>query len=317
MTYSSRKSGSSWRRALFALALTSLGAMAFAQAASATHQVPIGASPARISMVPNYQACTGSSTPPINATHGPPLAVPACHSPVPVSGITKMGGSSIGFTRIVVCPAGTTAAFCLPAGGVMPLPDDRITASIVDVQCGPTASPNCAAPGNDYNPNTSGPDWYTTPGSGTAAPLPACFPTLSSSSDCAAGADLTITPQIPGGIAIPAGALTGTAIRISDHYNCGTGGPTCPADPTGPDFDATSIDIAFPIPMDCLPTVSTSTGSTCGANTTANALVPGAVVPGKKADVQIGQVQITDSGLDALRGTSDDKAFAVQGIVNP
>jgi hypothetical protein len=310
---------SRWRSVLLALSFCALGALIFAASASATHQVPIGASPARGALVPFFKPCTSTTTPPINATHGPPLAVPACHPVVPNSTTVKMGASSIGFIRIVVCPAGTTAAFCLPAGGVMPLPDDRITGSVVDVQCASTGTPSCVAIGDDYNPNGAA-GFYTTPGSGTAAPLPACFPTGTSNTDCVAGTDLSVVPEIAGGVAIPAGAFTGTGARISDHYNCNnTGAPACPASSSGPDYDATTIDVLFPgaIPMDCIPTASTSTGSTCGVNTTANALVPGAVIPGKAQVVQLGQTRIKDSGPNGVRGDGDDQIFAVQGIENP
>ena len=54
-----------------------------------------------------------------------------------------------------------------------------------------------------------------------------------------------------------------------------------------------------------------------GVNTTANALVPGSVINGKKAVVQLGEVQILDSGPDGTRGNSDDERFAVQGIFLP
>jgi hypothetical protein len=77
------------------------------------------------------------------------------------------------------------------------------------------------------------------------------------------------------------------------------------------------VDIQFPVPLDCLTTASASLGSTCGANTTANALVPGSVIAGKKGVVQVGEVQMLDSGPDRSRLTSDDQVFATQGIYLP
>ena len=61
-------------------------------------------------------------------------------------------------------------------------------------------------------------------------------------------------------------------------------------------------------------------GSYCDANTTANALIPGppeVVEAGKGAVVEIGQIQVFDSGPNGIRDGFDDELFAVQGIVMP
>ena len=106
------------------------------------------------------------------------------------------------------------------------------------------------------------------------------------------------------------GELQGNAtIRITDHYNgVATGGGTDPA---------TVVDIPFPVNATCAATASTSIGGTCTANTSANATVPGAVKDGKRATVEIGQIQITDGGPDGLVTTSPNTLFAVQGIFIP
>jgi hypothetical protein len=62
------------------------------------------------------------------------------------------------------------------------------------------------------------------------------------------------------------------------------------------------------------PTVA---GSTCGVNTTANALAPGVVTSGDTAVWQIGQVELRDSGPDGVRGNADDELFATQGVFLP
>jgi len=277
-----------WKKALLAFALSSLGAMAFAQAASATHESPVGASPLRVSMVPAFAPCGGG----INSAHNPPLAFPSCSPPVPISTVARWGPSSIGFARIVVCiPPG--AGFCAPApAGSLPLPDDRVTGNILDVVCS-GVSPGCPGAGAPYNPNGGGP--YTTAGGAASAPTPACLPTTPGApAACLAGQDMTLTATIPGD-------APGTAIRISDHNNS-----------VNP---ATVVDLPFPIPVDCFP--AAPAGSACGTNTTANAVVAGAVVTGTVADVEIGQAQFRDAGLDGVTGNADDSTFAVQGIVNP
>jgi hypothetical protein len=106
------------------------------------------------------------------------------------------------------------------------------------------------------------------------------------------------------------GGLQGNAtIRITDHYNgIAAGGGTDPA---------TVVDIPFPVNASCAATASTAIGSTCTANTSANATVPGSVLDGKRGIVEIGQIQISDGGPDGVVGTSPNTLFSVQGIFIP
>jgi hypothetical protein len=70
--------------------------------------------------------------------------------------------------------------------------------------------------------------------------------------------------------------------------------------------------------MDCLRSPGPiGVGSSCGVNTTANALAPGMVIKGKAADIELGQIQVKDSGPNGRIGDDDDIAFAVMGIFNP
>ena len=106
------------------------------------------------------------------------------------------------------------------------------------------------------------------------------------------------------------GELEGNAqIRITDHYN-NPGG----ADP------ATVVDIPFPVGATCANTANVNRGGTCTVNTTANAVVGGldpAVKDGKRANIEIQQLQVSDGGPDGQRGTGPNKLFAVQGIFIP
>jgi hypothetical protein len=136
-----------------------------------------------------------------------------------------------------------------------------------------------AAPANDYNPNPSGPD-------------------------------MTLVAQIPGP---PSSTTAREMLRLSDHRNIGPG-------PIG--GAGTTVDFDFPIPVDCNDTPP-GIGSTCGVKTSFNAILPGFVrfdptSPNRnRQTIEIGQVQVFDSGQDKVRGTNDDTLFAVQGIWNP
>ena len=106
------------------------------------------------------------------------------------------------------------------------------------------------------------------------------------------------------------GGLQGNAtIRISDHFNAVVAGGGTDA--------ASVVDIPYPIAATCAATAANSIGSTCSANTSANAAVPGAVKDGKRAIVEVGQIQVTDGGPDGIVGTTPNTLFAVQGIFIP
>jgi hypothetical protein len=115
------------------------------------------------------------------------------------------------------------------------------------------------------------------------------------------------------------GTIEGTAIiRITDHNNGNPG-------PGGTDA-ATVTDIPFPIVSltqpgnvpGCVSTANTAIGSTCTTTTTYNTVAPGVVVAGKRANIEIGQVQIYDGGTDGSGSTHNDNTlFEVQGIFIP
>jgi hypothetical protein len=106
------------------------------------------------------------------------------------------------------------------------------------------------------------------------------------------------------------GEMEGNAtIQITDHWNA--------IAPGGGADAATVIAIPFPVPATCTSTAATTIGGTCAANTSANATVPGAVKDGKRAIVEIGQIQVTDGGDDGLSATSPNTLFGVQGIYIP
>jgi hypothetical protein len=108
------------------------------------------------------------------------------------------------------------------------------------------------------------------------------------------------------------GEVQGNAIiRITDHWNAVAPGG-------GPDA-ATVQDIPFPVNATCTATSSPAVGGTCAVSTSANAVVPGVPVKeGKRANVEINQIQITDGGSDGVIGTPTGNTLAfVQGIFIP
>ena len=105
------------------------------------------------------------------------------------------------------------------------------------------------------------------------------------------------------------GEVQGNAqIRITDHFNAPVGIGSNPG---------TVIDLPFPVDANCAATASATIGGTCSANTTANAVVPGAVKVGKRATVEITQLTVFDGGPDGVVGTEPNTVFAKQGIFIP
>jgi hypothetical protein len=91
-------------------------------------------------------------------------------------------------------------------------------------------------------------------------------------------------------------------LRITDKLNSPS--------PGGPGA-ATVQDSSFPVTVPC-------TSSSCSVSTTANALVPGAVLEGKRAIWQLGQVKVYDGGSDGLASTTaDNTLFMDQGVFVP
>jgi serine protease AprX len=97
-----------------------------------------------------------------------------------------------------------------------------------------------------------------------------------------------------------------TRLRITDRSNGASGTDA-----------ATTTDFDFSVPVSCAPTADPAMGSTCLAATTADAVQPGAVREGRQAVLQIFRLRLTDSGANGVRGDSDDRLFAQQGVFVP
>jgi uncharacterized repeat protein (TIGR01451 family) len=89
-------------------------------------------------------------------------------------------------------------------------------------------------------------------------------------------------------------------LRITDTYNG--------ASQTDP---GTASDLSVSAPLDC------DSVGTCFGATTINAVNPGAIKKGKYMNVQVFRVRIDDAGVNGIRGDSDDRIFAMQGLYIP
>jgi hypothetical protein len=95
-------------------------------------------------------------------------------------------------------------------------------------------------------------------------------------------------------------------IRFTDVNNGPSGG-----DPgTAGDFD-------FALPVECAPTPNPGVGSSCSANTSADGVTPGLIKEDRSTVLQTFRLRVNDSGLDGIRGNSDDAVFATQGVFVP
>jgi Tol biopolymer transport system component len=102
-------------------------------------------------------------------------------------------------------------------------------------------------------------------------------------------------------------------IRITDRHNSKTAGGT--GDP------ATTDAIAFPVTVGCAANPaggsSAAIGGTCAVLTSANTVVPGAVLAGKRAIWELDQLVLHDGGQDGLASTVGNTLFERQGTFIP
>jgi WD40-like Beta Propeller Repeat len=167
----------------------------------------------------------------------------------------------------------------------------------------PLAFPSCSPPVQASD--------HLTVGTGDANGLPAAttgrvrYEALPGDpSTPASEADAKITVSVTGVLTKPAltpytGELSAdAALRLTDRDNS-------PA-PAG-----TVEDSSFPVTVPC-------SGGECAVTTTANTVVPGAVVEGKRAIWELGQVSLYDGGADGVASTTaDNTLFMDEGIFVP
>ena len=79
----------------------------------------------------------------------------------------------------------------------------------------------------------------------------------------------------------------------------------------------TTQDMPFRFVVPCAATPVDPAGGTCGVATSAEAVVPGAVVEGKRAIWALGPLQLFDGGSDGVASTSPNTLFVTQGVFVP
>jgi Tol biopolymer transport system component len=99
------------------------------------------------------------------------------------------------------------------------------------------------------------------------------------------------------------------ALQITDKDNT--------PHPGGPGA-ATTTEIPLELTVGCTPVADPLEGSSCTANTSADALAPGTVKEGRRSIWQLGRVEVYDGGADGDAQTpAGDTLFATQGIFVP
>jgi hypothetical protein len=83
------------------------------------------------------------------------------------------------------------------------------------------------------------------------------------------------------------------------------------------DVPATVQNLPLVFAFQCLPTTAT-VGSGCGADTTADALIPGMTREGKRSIWEMPQIRIFDGGEDGIVSTqADNTLFVREGLFVP
>jgi hypothetical protein len=97
------------------------------------------------------------------------------------------------------------------------------------------------------------------------------------------------------------------SVRLTDRLN----GP-------GANEPGTTEDFQFPVTVPCAATPAGGIGGTCSVSTTFDAVMPGSAPEGKRANWQLGTIEVFDGGPDGLASTaSGDALFADQGVFTP
>jgi hypothetical protein len=103
------------------------------------------------------------------------------------------------------------------------------------------------------------------------------------------------------------GELQGRVIlRITDRHNGLTGINS-----------GTVADTVYTFNVPCAPTSSTTVGSNCSVDTTADALAANTIREGKRTLWELGEVHVMDGGADGDAQTADNTVFLHQGLFVP
>jgi hypothetical protein len=199
---------------------------------------PRGATPARVSLVPAYNQCTGG-----NRTHGAPLSNPSCNPPVQSSSFLTAGSPDANGAAANMLGSVQYDTIIGNSSTSTDEADVRVRVNITDVR------------------NKTGLGDYT--------------------------GQLKLIQDL----------------RLTDRDN----GPT--------ELGTGDASLSFTVP--CSATGSTSVGSTCALNTTADALAAGTVKESMRTIWQLSKVNVFDGGSDGVASTNPNTLFLTQGYFVP
>ena len=97
--------------------------------------------------------------------------------------------------------------------------------------------------------------------------------------------------------------------RLTDHWNAIPSGG-------GPD-PATVIDFPVPWAVSCAPVGPGTPGGQCIANTSLNALIPGAIISTKRMSWEVLTLVVQDGGSDGNPATVPNDTWMVRGLFQP
>jgi hypothetical protein len=138
--------------------------------------------------------------------------------------------------------------------------------------------------------------------------------TLADEADVRLVVSLTDVRNNPSGSDYTGRVLATANLQITDQNNAGE-----PPEP------GTVQSFRYEFAVDCVATTSTTIGSSCNLNSTADALVPGSVLESKRTLWEIGEVSVKDAGPNGTGyancppacGDGDEATFLRQGIFIP
>jgi hypothetical protein len=225
---------------------------------------------------------------------------------------------------------GIAQAWYVPISPGFPRPKGAtpLRASLVPAynQC---TSPNRVHGPPDFPGNGSNPDGSCNPPTQTSSQLTVGTPD-SVGGGTANFVGFVKVDAIPGNTATPADVADARyTISLADVRQNTTGTPDYSGNlqaqfstrvidkDNGPSEVGTVQDQTLSVTIPCTTTTSTTVGSTCAVNTSADAISPGIVKEGMRAIWQMGLVRVNDGGSDGNVASTPNGLFAVQGVFVP
>jgi hypothetical protein len=247
------------KRFSLVFAVATLGLLVVASSALATHARPKAASPLAFKLVPAFNQCLGANPP--GMTHGAPLTLPSCSPPVQTSNFLTMQAPDRAAPHTGIADGSGTIIL-------------KVTCHTPGTTTEVGASPCTSIAGDQIDVR------ITSTGTGVR---------------CTGAAGQTHGPHGSPRVACAPnelydGMVLGTStIRISDHYSAIVPNPPGADCSDTTSCPATGADLPFNVGAQC-------TNGACNTVTSSDLVVTDVSKEGKRASVQLGQIQIQDAG---------------------